>query len=231
MAVKYPKRPTKRTMRRADRTTAPALIGATLLALAALAQAITTPPVPSDFTAVLPQLPPPQRGALQQRATTWAAWTAAERAQFTARAEAWDALPATQRGARRERYLAWQALPPDERTQITVAMAGYAALPVEQQQALRAQFDALDGSARRGWLLGPVLGADYAALQPLLAQLPVAEHAPMLSTLHAMTPQQRADLAVLVQRTPPHEREALRRELLSTSAANRAAWLWQRLGR
>ena len=205
-----------------------ALLGAGVLLLA---QAVAAPPVPAEFDAVLPRLQPAQRSQLQQRAATWSSWTAAERARFTALAAAWDALPAAERGARRERYLAWQALPPDERTRVTIAMAGHAALPPAQQQALRAQFDALDGSVRRGWLLGPTLGADYAALQPLLSQLPQDDHAPMLRTLRAMTPQQRADLAVLVQRTPPQDRETLRRELLSTSAANRDAWLWLRLER
>ncbi|MFD0738773.1 DUF3106 domain-containing protein [Lysobacter koreensis] len=216
-------------MRRADRRTT-ALAGAALLALAQLS-ATAAPPLPAEFDTVLPLLQPARRGQLQQRAATWASWTAAERARFAERAADWDATPAAQRGARRERYLAWQALPAAERTRVTLAVAAHAALPAAQQQALRAQFDALDGSTRRGWLLGPALGADYPALQPLLAQVPPGEHAPLLRALRAMTPQQRADLAMLVQRTPPHERATLRRELQSTSAANREAWLWQRLDR
>ena len=184
-----------------------------------------------DYAKVLPQLQPLQRERLQQRAATWRGWTAAERAEFSARAAAWDALPLSQRGERRERYLAWRTLPAGERAMIRVAMARYAALPPEQQRALRASFDALDRSQRRGWLLGPSLGVDYPALQPLLAQLPAADHDPVLRVLRAMTPQQRIDLAVLVQRTPPHERDALRRALLSTSAANRQQWLWLRLER
>lgn len=218
-------------MHHADRR-ATRLARVALLALA-LAQlgAIAAPPLPGEFDTVLPLLQPAQRGRLQQRAATWASWTATERARFTARAAAWDATPVAERGVRRERYLSWQALPPAERTRITIAAAAHAALPASRQQALRAQFDALDGSTRRGWLLGPALGADYAALQPLLAQVPLADHAPLLRTLRSMTPQQREDLAVLVQRTPPHDRATLRRELRSTSSANREAWLWQRLDR
>ena len=45
------------------------------------------------------------------------------------------------------------------------------------------------------------------------------EHAPRL----------RADLDVLAQRVPPQERDALVRDLLSTSDVNRAAWLRARL--
>jgi hypothetical protein len=104
-------------------------------------------------------------------------------------------------------------------------------LPEDQRQALRERFDALDSSERRGWLLGPVLGADYPALQPLLAQVPEAEHAPLLAVLRAMSPGQRRDLAVLVQRTPPQERGSLRRELVSTAAGSRDQWLWSRLER
>jgi hypothetical protein len=78
-------------------------------------------------------------------------------------------------------------------------------------------------------LLGPALGADYPKLQPLLAQLPEAEHAPLLAALQAMDAVERADLAVLAQRVPPQERAALRRALLSTSVGNRGAWLRTRL--
>jgi hypothetical protein len=46
-----------------------------------------------------------------------------------------------------------------------------------------------------------------------------------------MTPTERADLAVLAQRTPPQQRDALRRGLLSTSDANRAVWLQAQLER
>lgn len=211
-------------MRRADRI-------AVLLALLLLAPPLAAQAVLDDYARILPQLQPPERAQLRQRATTWTGWTAAERADFGARAAAWDALPPMQRGERRERYLAWQALPSDERALVRAAMRRHAALPADQQLALRAQFEALDRSDRRGWLLGPSLGADYPALQPLLAQVPAADHEALLRVLRAMTRQQRIDLAVLVQRTPPQERDELRRALLSTSAANRQQWLWLRLER
>jgi len=211
-------------MRHADRIVA-------LVALLALAPALAAQALLDDYATVLPQLQPAQRALLQQRATTWSGWTAAERADYSARVAAWDRLPPAQRGQRREHHLAWQGLPGGERAAIRDARKRYASLTAGQRQALRVTFDALDRSQRRGWLLGPVLGVDYPALQPLLAQLPAADHAPMLRVLRAMTPQQRIDLATLVQRTPPHERDELRRALLSTSAANRQAWLWLRLER
>jgi hypothetical protein len=44
-----------------------------------------------------------------------------------------------------------------------------------------------------------------------------------------MTPAERNDLAVLAQRVPPQQRDALRRGLLATNAGNRTAWLQLRL--
>lgn len=214
-------------MRRTDRI---AVLVAAGLALVA-GSVFAAPSVLDDYARIGPQLQPLQRAQLRQRAATWTGWTAAERADFSARAAAWDALPPSPRGERRERYRAWQALPPQERAMVRAAMRRHAALPLEEQLVLRAQFDALDRSHRRGWLLGPTLGADYPALQPLLAQVPAADHAALLQVLRAMTPQQRVDLAVLVQRTPPQERDNLRRALVSTSAANRQQWLWLQLER
>lgn len=210
--------------------------GARLVALAlALASSAAVhaqtgpPPVLDDFAKVLPQLQPGLRAQLQQRAGVWTGWNEAQREAYSQRLEQWESLPRAERDARRERYRAWQALPASERSQLQAVAAGYRSLPAERQQALRAQFDGLDSSERRGWMLGPVLGADYPALQPLLAQVPASEHAPLLQVLRAMTPVQRRDLAVLVQRTPPQGRAQLRRELVSTAAGNRDKWLWGRL--
>jgi hypothetical protein len=199
---------------------AAALAVATVLA-AAIAQA----QVPRDFERVFATLQPALRERLESQAAQWARWTPAQRDAFARRAAQWDALPATERGARREAWHAWTRLAAAERIRLRSEAVRVAALDAGERDALRARFDALDASARRGWMLGPVLGADYARLQPLLAHVPAAQHADQLRTLRAMTPLQRADLAVLVQRTPPAERDRLRRELVSTSEANRAAWL------
>jgi hypothetical protein len=87
----------------------------------------------------------------------------------------------------------------------------------------------LSTSARRGWLLGPVLGAEWAGLEPLLMQVPASERRPLLAVLHAMPPAQVRDLAILSQRTPPQGREALRSGLIRTAASERGAWLQARL--
>ena len=96
------------------------------------------------------------------------------------------------------------------------------------QARLRADFAALDAMERRGWLLGPALGADFFALQPLLGFVPEDEREPLLAALRALAPEQRALLGEMARRTPPAGREALRRELLATAPASRSAWLEQR---
>lgn len=200
-----------------------------LLVLAFAAPAGTGPL--DGLADLLPKLQPERRADLQRRAAAWAGWSADKRESFQQHLAAWDALPRTERAATRERYLAWQALPATERARVLDAASRFRALPAVQQQELRAAFDALDGSERRGWLLGPVLGGDYPALQPLLAQVPVEEHAPLMRALRAMTPSQRRDLAVLMQRSSPPERAQMRSELASLEAERVSAWLWDRLDR
>jgi len=211
-------------MRRVERSRV-ILLALLLLTPIAFAQTVL------DEFAALSQLPAPRRLQLQQNAEQWMRWTPAEQAAFARRAIAWDALPIAQRGARREHYQAWLDLLPAEQTEVRAAAARFAVLPRERQEALRSQFVLLDSNARRGWLLGPMLGGDYAALHPLLAQLPAEQHTAMRAILRAMSPQQRAGLAVLAQRTPPQERAKLRKELLSTTAPHRDAWLQSRLER
>jgi len=195
---------------------------AAALGLVALTPARALPP---DLSEALERLPPAAQTRLKANNQRWDGWNEDQRREFGQRAAQWGELSAGQRGERRERYQAWQALSAEERAQVQAAAARYAALPVEQQQALRAQFDAIDRSQQRGWLLGPALGADYPALQPLLAQLPEQQHAAMLAALRGLTPAQRKDLAVLVQRTQPQDRDRLRVGLLGAAPAQRGAWL------
>lgn len=186
---------------------------------------------PADLRELLDRLPGPAQAALRHNLEQWEAWTPAQRDAFRQRAAQWDLLPRAERDRRREQYQAWQALPASERAQVQVVATHYAAMPPDVRAAWRAQFDALDRSEQRGWLLGPSLGADYARLQPLLAQAPEAQREPLLRVLQAMTSQQRAELGVLAQRTPPDARDTLRRELLAVSPAERSDWLWRRLQR
>lgn len=184
-----------------------------------------------ELEKLMPQLQPEVRADLQRRAGQWQGWNAAQREAFQQRMEAWDALTRVERAVARERYLAWRVLPTPERADVTAVASHYQKLSAEQQKALRDRFDALDGSERRGWLLGPVLGEDYPALQPLLAQVPAEEHAPLLRVLRAMTPSQRRDLAVLVKRSPPQDRAQMRSELAALERGGISAWLWERLDR
>src|SRR3546814_16988892 len=135
--------------------------------------------------------------------------TPARRAAFEKGVAQWDAqLPAVQR-ERREAWQAWRALPEAERRQLRAAAKAYSALQPDRQQELRAKYDALDGSERRGWMLGPVLGADYPKLHSLVSQVPTDQREALLAALRALSPEGRDDLAVLPQRTPPHAPNAL----------------------
>jgi hypothetical protein len=211
-------------MRRLERASAVAVLLA-----AAVATAIAA--LPPTVQEQLSKLPPPLQRQLRAREATLQALAPEQRAALRQRFAAWDALPLAQRREQRERWQAWQALPPQQQGALRDAAMAFAALPPDRQQALRAGFAQLDGNARRGWLLGPVLGARYARLQPLLMQVPAAQREPLLAVLRAMTPAELDELAVLAQRTAPPQRDALRRDLLSTSAANRADWLRAQLDR
>jgi hypothetical protein len=209
-------------MRRADLVQAAAL--ACLLAGVAWAQGL--PPALRDGVQALP---PAQRAQVLERQARLDRLSPPARARLQQRFAAWEARSSEEQRALREAWSAWRALPPIEQALLRNAAATFATLRVDEQQALRARYDALDASERRGWRLGPVLGADYPQLHALLAQVPEAQREPLLAILHAMTPGERADLAVLAQRTPPQARDELRRQLLSTDPAQRAAWLRRRV--
>lgn len=200
-------------------------------ALAMLLLAGVASALPSPLQSRLAQLPAALQWELRARDAAWTALAPAQQHALRARMAAWDVLPEAAHRSQREHWQAWRALPAAERLQVQAAAGAFAALPIEQQQALRAQFAQLDVTTRHGWLLGPGLGADYGALQPLLLQVPPDEREPLLSVLGAMTPVERADLGRLARRTGPAQRDDLRRALVSTSAANRAAWLQSALER
>jgi hypothetical protein len=171
------------------------------------------------------------RALQDQRAVRLQAMSSEQRMQFGQRLAEWKALPLAEREDRRARYQAWLQLEEAERLRLRAVAAEIATFPPQRQQALRAQFDALDASQRRGWRLGPALGADYEKLQPLLAFVPPAQRLPLLASLRAMTAEQRAGLAALAQRTPPQDRQALRAELLAQPEGQRKAWLQRKLAR
>lgn len=207
-------------MRRADCIVACALL------LSAAANVLALPPT---LQGLLPTLPPAQRDAVLAHAAAWRALAPARQQALQQRMTRWHALPAAVRAERREQWQAWRALPDDQRARLRSAAAAFAALPEGERRLLHEHFDALDRSEQRGWLLGPVLGADYMRLQPLLAQVPAVQREPLLALLRTMTPAERNDLAVLAQRVAPQQRDALRSGLLATTAGNRAAWLQLRL--
>lgn len=162
---------------------------------------------------------------LEARRQAWDAMSNSERTLFRQRMEAWEEMPHDAAGEQRERYLALQELDGVDLAMLRETRELYASLPADTQRELRERFDQLTVTEQRGWLLGPRLGADFTQLSPLLSQVPEEQRTPLLEVLRLMTTEERADLAVLAHRTPPQERDALRRSLLETTDANRAAWL------
>jgi len=174
-------------------------------------------------------LPAAERARLEARARQLARMTSEDRTALAARVAAWHALPAPERARRRSAHEAVEALPHAERMRLQQAAAHFDTLPESEQRALRLEFEQLDLGLRRGWLLGPELGPDWPRLHPLFSAMPEPERTPALLALRAMSAQARADLATLAQRTPPHERDALRSQWLAVPADARDAWLRARV--
>ena len=214
-------------MRSSDRARGHSFLRSAALLLAALLGMSSL----QSLSAADPQALPEALALQQQRAARLQAMDSEQRVQFGQRLAEWKALPLAEREDRRARYQAWLQLDEPERARLRAVAAEIAAFPPQRRQALRAQFDALDESQRRGWRLGPALGADYEKLQPLLAYVPPAQRLPLLATLRTMTAGQRAGLAVLAQRTPPQDRKALREELLAQPGAQLDGWLQGKLAR
>lgn len=146
-------------------------------------------------------------------------------------AQRWQRLSPAQRRDMRNRYAAWRALSEEDRASIRRALAQTEAQPAERQRLLRTQFATMDRLYRHGWRLGPAVGAHYAQLQPQFGYVPAAQRDVLVALLRSLDAEQLSQLAVLSQRTPPQERDALRNELLAQAPAARAAWLKRQLGR
>lgn len=175
-------------------------------------------------------LPAAERERLARRHAQLAAMSPDARESLRDRARQWDQLPLAERRARRDAWQAWSRLPATAQSRMRAAASAYAALPQERQQALAEAFAALDTLERNGWALGPEVGLDWPVLHPLFALVPPPQQEELLGVLLSMDENERADLGVLAQRTPPGEREELRRVLLTTPAENRGLWLRQMVG-
>ena len=128
------------------------------------------------------------------------------RAQLLERATQWQGLTAAQREAFTRRAAEWDALPRAERDARRVNYRAWQALTPDE----RARLQALSARVRA---------------------LPADERATLRAQFDALDGSERRDLGMLVYRTPPQQRDRLRRELLSTAAGQRDRWLWERLGR
>lgn len=209
----------------------------------------SAPPLPADPPSPLPEpaiydldfyawyaagAPPPriERSAPSAADLAEAAENPAAAAVAPAATPAAAATPPALTPAQlRARQAAWDALPAAAQARLRQVATAFAGLPIEQQHSLHAQFAEMDALERHGWLLGPELGAEFWALQPLLGYVPEAQRQALLGLLRSLPADQREHLALLSQRTPPQDRAALRRDLLAQGADSRGAWLKQRAAR
>lgn len=178
-----------------------------------------------------PGLDPGTRQSLQANAAHWLSLAPAQREALVATMRAWDALPAAERAQRRGPFAAWQSLSADERVRVRRVAARLAALAPAQQQALRDGFEKLPADQRQDWWLGPEIGRGFAQLRPLFAFVPEDERTALLALLRDLSPEARADLALLARRLPANQRESLRRDLVAAAPAEREALIRARAGR
>jgi hypothetical protein len=178
-----------------------------------------------------PGLEPETRQRLQANATHWLSLDRGQREALAATMRAWDALPSAERARRRGPFAAWQSLSADERSRVRVAAARLAALAPAQKQSLADGFEKLPPDQRQDWWLGPEIGAGFAQLRPLFAFVPEDERTVLLELLRELSPEARADLALLARRLPANQRESLRRDLVAAPATEREALIRARTGR
>lgn len=125
----------------------------------------------------------------------------------------------------RERQSAWLQLGEGQRQRIRDAATAFVALPADEQTRLRTEFAQTDLAEQRGWRLGPDIGAAWPQLSPLFSYVPEDERASLLAILRGMNTDELQALGRIAWRTPPEQRDALRRELIGLPVANIPAWL------
>ncbi|WP_188663235.1 DUF3106 domain-containing protein [Arenimonas soli] len=178
-----------------------------------------------------PRLDPATRRQLIGQASHWLALDGPSRESLRQRLAEWDDLPPADRASRRGHLAAWANLSADEQAWVRDTARAYVASTAAEQAAAREAFEALPAQAREPWWLGPALGEWFSPVQPLFAYVPQDQRPPLLAMLRALSPQARADLALLARRLPAAERERLRRALLEAPAEDREALVRDRLAR
>lgn len=171
----------------------------------------------------------PTRRTLLDNARDWQSRSPAERAELQRRLQRWDRQSGTERAQRRLPFLAWQRLAADDRRRVREAAGRLAGLPSAEQASLREQFAAEPADNQALWSLGPVMGQELAPISSLFAFMPEAERPALLSALHDLDRQARADLALLAPRLTEATRQALRRDLVQAPPEKRAQLIRDRL--
>lgn len=179
--------------------------------------------------AAWPTLDQATRTALLGNVRHWQTLSPAQRSALRDRLREWDGQPALERGRKRTPFAAWQNLSAGDRQRVRLAAAGLTTRPAPDAEALHAQFGALPVDTQRLWSMGPALGQELVPISSLFAFVPEAERPALLQVLRTLEPSARADLALLAPRLSEARRQALRRDLLATSPAQRAQLIRQRL--
>jgi hypothetical protein len=169
------------------------------------------------------------RARLLAQAADWEHRDAAGREALVRALEAWNRLPATERARRRDPMASWQDLGAGERAQVAAAARHFAERSLAEQTDLRLQFAALPDDVQHAWRLGPALGPELTGLAPLFAFLPEADRPALLAALRTLDLEARRNLALLAPRLSEAGRDQLRRELVATPPAQRAALIAARI--
>lgn len=187
--------------------------------------------MPPELQEHAASLPPEEARRMARRHARLQAMSARDVLALREEMASWNDLDVPAQRARRDAWQAWSRLPQRDRALMRQAAAAYAGLPADDRSELADEFAALDELERNGWRLGPRLGVDWPQLHPLFALVPADQQQELLAVLMSMDAMERADLAVIAQRTPPGERDALRQALLATAPGSRPAWLRSQAGR
>lgn len=178
-----------------------------------------------------PRLDPATRRQLIGQASHWQALDGPSRESLRQRLGEWDDLPAADRAARRGHLAAWANLSAEEQAWVRETARAFVGSSAAEQVAAREAFEALPAQEREPWWLGPALGEWFSPVQPLFAYVPQDQRPPLLDMLRDLSPQARADLALLARRLPAAERERLRRALLEAPPHEREALVHEQLAR
>ena len=203
-----------------------------LVVLLALLLATTAVALPPSCATVCRNCRRPLQHTLLARDAQWQAMTPAQQQALRQRIAAWDAMPPAQRRERRDALAgvagaAAGGSPAGSRRRHRVRGAGRCRAAA---RCARNSRNSMPATTTAG-CSGPRWAAVRAGCSRCCCRCRRRSACRCWTALRALTPAQRADLGVLAQRTPPLQRDALRRAAVVHRAVNRGGWLQSQLAR